>query len=92
MFSICIQDLVSEINDIDLGVDLNGVKLSLLLYADDICVLAKNKTELQIMLDTLHKWCKKWRVLMNTEKSKAFIFVKADPTDVNSPLRSVRIL
>ena len=40
MFSIFINDSVSEINDLDLDVDLNGVKLSLLLYADDFCVLA----------------------------------------------------
>ena len=41
IFSIFINDLVSEINDLDIGIDLNGTKLSLLLYADDICFLAK---------------------------------------------------
>ena len=76
IFSLFINDLVSEINDLELGIDLNGTKLSLLLYADDICFLAKSEADLQAMLDTLHNWCKKWRVLINTEKSKAVHFRK----------------
>ena len=32
IFSLFINDLVSEINDIELEIDLNGTKLSLLLY------------------------------------------------------------
>ena len=45
--SIFINDLVSEINDIGLGIKPNGVKVLLLLYADDICVLAKNEADMQ---------------------------------------------
>ena len=76
IFSLFINDLVSEINGLGLGIDLNGTNISLLLYADDICFLAKSETDLQTILDTLHNWCKKWRVLINTEKSKAVHFRK----------------
>lgn len=47
-----------------------------MLYADDIALVAKSEHDLQTWLDTLHKWCKKWRVLINTEKSKCIHFRK----------------
>lgn len=52
------------------------IKIVLLLYADDIVLLSDNETYMQTMLDTVHEWCKKWRVLINTEKSKSVHFRK----------------
>ena len=63
LFSIFINDFVSEINNLNFGIDLNGKSLSTLLYADDIVLLAKSPEDLQRMLDTLHAWCKRWRAL-----------------------------
>ena len=56
IFSLFINDLVSEIKGLGLGIDLNGTNISFLLYADDICFLAKSETDLQTILDTLHNW------------------------------------
>ena len=77
LFSIFINDFVSDINNLNLGIDLNGKSLSTLLYADDIVLLAKSPEDLQRMLDTLHAWCKRWRVLINTNKSKCVHFRNA---------------
>ena len=66
--------MVREINALELGIDVNGEKIALLLYADDIVLLSDNETNMQTMLNTLHEWCKKWRVLINTEKSKSVQF------------------
>lgn len=74
LFAIFVNDLVSEINDLDLGVPINGTAISILLYADDIALVAESEHDLQTVLDTLHKWCKRWRVLINTEKSKCIHF------------------
>ncbi|XP_053387278.1 uncharacterized protein LOC128551032 [Mercenaria mercenaria] len=41
LFSIFINDLVKEINDLNIGFDIGGKKISTLLYADDIVLLAK---------------------------------------------------
>ena len=67
---------MGEINDLDLGIDVKGEKIALLLYADDIVLLSDNEVNMQNMLNTLHNWCKKWRVLINTEKSKSVHFRK----------------
>ncbi|XP_060563130.1 uncharacterized protein LOC132722622 [Ruditapes philippinarum] len=46
----------------------------MLLYADDIVCIAKTEEDLQRILDTLRDWCRRWRVLINTEKSKCVHF------------------
>ncbi|VDI61569.1 Hypothetical predicted protein, partial [Mytilus galloprovincialis] len=74
LFSIFINDLVEEVNSLGLGVNIGDSTLSLLLYADDIVLLASSETDMQCMLDKVHEWCKRWRVLINTEKSKVMHF------------------
>ncbi len=76
LFSIFINDLVQEVNDLGLGFEIGDTKLSVLLYADDIVLIAKSENHLQTMLNTLCDWCKRWRVLINTSKSKCMHFRK----------------
>ena len=49
-------------------------KLSMLFYADDIVLVANNEQEMQTLLNKLHGWCKRWRVLIYTDKSKVMHF------------------
>lgn len=51
LFSIFINDLAQEINNLDVGIDLVNRKLSMLLYADDIALIAKSTEDLQCMLN-----------------------------------------
>ena len=74
LFSIFIDDLVKEINNLGLGVSVGDVKVSALLYADDIALVSLTEEDMQQLLDTLHDWCKRWRVLINTDKSKVVHF------------------
>ncbi|XP_060587764.1 uncharacterized protein LOC132743245 [Ruditapes philippinarum] len=76
LFSVFVNDLVTEINNLDLGVKIDDTSVSMLLYADDIVLIAKSEADLQIMLNQMHDWCKRWRVLVNTEKSKVVHFRK----------------
>ena len=70
LFSIFhkINDLVAEINILNAGVNFEKEQISMLLYADDIVFISSSEAEMQHMLDTLHQWCKKWRVLINSTK------------------------
>lgn len=74
LFSIFVNDLVAEINSLDIGISAGNLKVSILLYADDIALLFKSEEDLKRLLDVLHSWCKKWRVLINTDKSKCVHF------------------
>ena len=76
LFSLYINDLTSEINSLNLGVDIGCMIMSILLYADDFILLASNERDLQILLNCLYKWTCKWRVCINESKSNVIHFRK----------------
>ena len=50
--------------------------LSILLYADDIVMLAENEDDLQSLMDIAGIWCNKWRLQVNADKTKVVHFRK----------------
>ena len=70
LFGIFINDLVQDLKDSDCGVKLDGIHVPCLLYADDIALIAESETDLQKMIQVLYDWCRKWRMRVNTNKSK----------------------
>ena len=74
LYSVFANDLVKEINDLDIGIQVGERQISLLAYADDICLVANSEDNLQQMLNCVHSWCKRWRVLIYADKSKCMHF------------------
>ena len=75
LFSIYLNDFAEEIKSLNAGIDIpNGRNVSLLLYADDIALLAPSEVDLQRMLDVLFNWSKKWCINVNKTKSKIIHF------------------
>ena len=83
-FSLLINDVVQEINDLDIGFIVDERSLSMLLSVDDIVVFATTADSLQKMLDVLQNWFKRWRVLINTDKSNCMHFRKGSKKDLSS--------
>ena len=52
------------------------LKIFLLLYADDTVLMAETAEELQKMLDRFDEYCVKWKLHVNTTKTKVVIFQK----------------
>ena len=50
MFSVFVNDLISEVNDMHLGVNLGDENISILLYADDIALVAENEANYNLCL------------------------------------------
>lgn len=69
IFSVFANDLVQEIDDLNIGIRIGDTSVSILMYAD-IVLFSGSELNLQSMLNTLQDWCKRWRVLINTTKSK----------------------
>ena len=46
------------------------MRLYVLLYADDTIILAENAEDLQVALNGLSEYCKKWCLKVNTAKQK----------------------
>jgi hypothetical protein len=42
----------------NIGIDIDNEKLAIVLYADDMVLLAENEKDPQKMLDVLNCWCK----------------------------------
>ena len=57
VFNVFINDLTDELNRLNLGIQVGEKRISILLYANDIALVAENDTALQTMLDTLFNWC-----------------------------------
>ena len=73
LFSMFLNDLAVEIKQIDCGIEIDGMKITILLYADDIILMAPDEISLQKQLDVVHKWCRKWRMKVNTKDQKTEI-------------------
>ena len=74
LFSLYINELAKEINSLNLGVKHGNVNLSILLYADDMVLVAEKEDDLQHMLNKMHEWCCKWRLKVNESKSNIVHF------------------
>ena len=51
LFSMYMNDLATGIKDLNCGVTIDVMKVSILLYADDIVLIAPKEESLQKMLD-----------------------------------------
>ena len=57
---------------------IGHIQMLLLLYADDVVVFAKSSSELQQEMDKLFNYCNKWKLKLNTTKSKIVVFRKGN--------------
>ena len=73
LFSIYINDLATEIKASNLGVSVADEIISILLYADDMVLMASNESDLQAMLNILENWCSKWRVKISKAKTNVCV-------------------
>ena len=76
LFNIFINDLVNDVNALNLGIDIDGCRISILLYADDIVLLSQSEKDLQKMLDCVYNWSKKFKIRFNAKKSNIVHFRK----------------
>ena len=65
IFSLFINDLAQEIKNLNLGVTVNDKTISILMYADDIALVAPNVKNLQKMLNKMKEWVAKWHMKIN---------------------------
>ena len=56
---------------------MNDVKVSHLLWADDLVLMGQDKTSLQTMLNILHEYCFQWGLTVNMDKTAIMIFSKS---------------
>ena len=71
-----VNKLAVQIKHLNAGIKVGDRIISILLFADDIVLLAENEENLQCMISELVKWCSQWRMVVNPEKTEVIHFRK----------------
>ena len=76
LFKIYINDLSASLNSIkDIAVpSLNGKRVTHLLWADDLVLLALSKEALQKQFNVLRDYCVEWGLSVNMKKTAVMVF------------------
>ena len=62
--------MAQKIKTLNIGIYIDEVQLSILLYADDVTLIAPDADSLQIILNKLSEWCCKGTLAINSDKTK----------------------
>ena len=78
LFSLFLNDIEEHFVQSGIeGLDIEMVKVFMLLYADDIIVIFGNSAnQLQEGLNLLSEYCQKWKLTVNAAKTKIMVFRK----------------
>lgn len=71
LFALYLNDLHDAL---PCGIIIADRVIKVLLYADDLVLLADSASQLQSMIDALHDYCHKWCLNINLTKSKVVVF------------------
>ncbi len=75
-FSIFINDLLTDLRRNKS--DHDSVVCNVLAYADDIVLISETELDLQRLINIVHRWCVKYRLLVNIDKTKVVHYRKID--------------
>ena len=75
-YCIYVDDLVKILKDAGIGCHVRNSFMSILLYADDMCLIAPSLKGLQRLLQMTELFCKTWDIMLNPKKSKNMQFGK----------------
>ena len=84
LFSLFINDLARQLKSEGPVLEVGNTNINILLYADDMVLLAENDENLQYLLGIMSDWCYQWRLKVNNNKTKIIHFrtVRKAPTNV----------
>jgi hypothetical protein len=93
LFLFFINDMENYISSDNIdAVNIEELKIYLLLFADDTVLFSYTKEGLQLLLDKLHNYCTMWGITVNTDKSFVMICKKGNrPENVDLYLDRIKL-
>ena len=76
LYCIYVDSLVQILKDAGIGCHIRDSFISILLYADDMCLVAPSLKGLQRLLRLTENFCSTWDIMLNPKKSKNMHFGK----------------
>lgn len=84
LFSLFLNDIeISLQSSMDAGITLEQISIYLLMFADDAVIFSETIEGLQLSLDNLYQYCKKWKLTFNIDKTKIVVFRKGGKLSQN---------
>ena len=83
LFKIFVNDLPEQFTNEHDPISLGNLKISCLLYADDLILLSTSKKGLQLCLDTLSDYCTRNCLSVNLKKTQVLVFGKGKVSPVS---------
>lgn len=74
LFNLYVNDIAQYLKALGKGVKCDDDNVCILMYADDIVLLAETEQDLQILLNALYGWCSSNGMIVNGNKSKIVHF------------------
>ena len=75
LFLMYINDLFECLKN-DQEINIDELSIILLLFADDLVLIAKSAKDMQMLLNKMHSYCTEWKLNVNINKTKVMIFSK----------------
>jgi hypothetical protein len=82
LYCLYINDMVSLLSHSKVGCYYKGLFLSILLYADDMAIIAPSLKALQLLLKLCESFCVEWDINLNAKKTKLMAFGTSAPNFV----------
>ena len=81
-----INELISEVNDLNEGCYLDSQKMNILCYADDIVLLAPSANALQKILDVTNRFLETLCLQVNVSKCSYIVFARSPRIRIETKL------
>jgi exonuclease III len=73
LFNLYLADISNHLNQSH-GITVNETTFTHLLYADDLILISESAIGMQVLIDDLIAYCKKWHLIINSDKTKVMTF------------------
>ena len=77
LFNLYINEVIKtldESREIPIHLDNSTLKINVLMYADNIVILAESENKFQSSLNELSNFCDQWKLSINSNKTKCIVF------------------
>jgi len=76
LFNIFINEIVERVKEGDGGVRVGEVDVPILLFADDMVLMAEGELELEQLVGKVTEYCETWHLEVNVSKTKVMVVSK----------------
>ena len=81
-FNMYSEELINEALQDESGLEVNGMTINNIRFADDTVLLASTEGELQRLLDKINESCKAYGMELNAKKTKVMVIEKQPGTKI----------